>query len=287
MKTNLQKIKGFTLVEMAIVLVIIGVILGAVSVGKDLQRDAEYAKIYQKFVAAWKTSYDQYYNRIGVVLGDSQVAPTYMVAGADATIGNADEGSENPGGAAGNLDGTAAGIPKNFKGTGNKICHGQGYAEDEVGLGDAELSTQQDLHVLFDKAGLRMPPGRTEGQEDRYVYLDTNGNPAELQICFQWNPAQTNSGSGNVMVIRGLTPDLARALDQMIDGKPDATEGRFRQQDAETNDGDQTSQQPGQEWRANNTYNTDEAADANATDTGDNQDENRVVLITAHWVMDQ
>ena len=40
---------GFTLVEMSVVLLVIGLILGAVSVGKDLQRDAEYTKIKQKF----------------------------------------------------------------------------------------------------------------------------------------------------------------------------------------------------------------------------------------------
>ena len=52
--------------------------------------------------------------------------------------------------------------------------------------------------------------------------------------CFQWNVPLGNGsaanavgdGMGNVMVITGLTPDLARALDQMIDGKPDEREGR-------------------------------------------------------------
>ncbi|MDR9497828.1 MAG: prepilin-type N-terminal cleavage/methylation domain-containing protein [Hydrogenovibrio sp.] len=277
-----KRYKGFTLVEMAIVLAIIGVILGAISIGKDLQRDAERQKIYQKFVSAWKSAYDQYYNRMGVVLGDSQVAPTYMVNGAEATIGNG-----NGTGAAGNLDGAAAGIAENFNNTGLKICHGQGYLEGEAGAGDAELA-EQDLHVLFDRAGIRMPPGRAEGQEDRYLYVDSNGNPAEIQVCFQWNPDGTNSGAGNVMVLRGLTPELARSLDSMIDGKPDAIEGRFRQQDDSLNtSGTNTSQQAGVEWRANNTFNADEVDNTAADDTGDNQDENRVVLVTAHWQMDQ
>lgn len=279
---KMAKSKGFTLVEMAIVLAIIGVILGAVSVGKDLQRDAENQKIYQKFVAAWKTAYDQYYTRIGVVVGDSQVAPTYMVDGLEANIAGG-----SGGGASGNVNGTSAGVAENFTNTGLKICHGQGYAADTVGTGDAGLATQ-DLHDLFDRAGLRMPPGRAEGQEDRYLYLDANGNPAELQVCFQWNPNGTNSGAGNVLVLRGLTPDLARNLDTMIDGKPDAIEGRFRQQDAALNtSGSNTSQQPGVEWRANSTYKIGEQATATAQGEGDNQDEDRVVLLTAHWQMDQ
>ena len=279
---KIAKMKGFTLVEMAIVLAIIGVILGAVSIGKDLQRDAENQKIYQKFVSAWKSAYDQYYTRIGVVVGDSQVAPTYMVNGLESNIGGGTDG-----GASGNVSGADAGVAENFTNTGLKICHGQGYAANSVGTGDTDIA-QQDLHALFDRAGLEMPPGRAEGQEDRYLYLDSNGNPVELQVCFQWNPNGTNSGAGNVLVLRGLTPNLARTLDAMIDGKPDAIEGRFRQQDAALNTGgENTSQQPGVEWRANSTFKVGEEATATSDGEGDNQDENRVVLLTAHWQMDQ
>lgn len=269
MKNLNKKQTGFTLIEMAIVLVIIGLIMGAISIGKDLQRDAEYAKVKQKFVDQWKSAYDGYYMRAGVVVGDDQTAPLYMVDGALV------ESDQDP---------TEAGIPANYDGTGNKICQGQGYAADEVGDGDAILSAQ-NLHELMDNIGIRMPPGRSEGHEDRYVYQDSNGNPAELQVCFQWNADAEISGSGNVMVIRGLTPDLARALDQMIDGKPDSIEGRFRQQNTLSND-DTTNQQPGVEWAANNTYQEDDTS-ASAIGIGENQDEDRVFLVTAHWVMDQ
>ncbi|VAW47370.1 hypothetical protein MNBD_GAMMA03-1091 [hydrothermal vent metagenome] len=40
------------------------------------------------------------------------------------------------------------------------------------------------LHSYFDNLGIRMPPGRAEGSEDRYVYLDSNGNPQQIDICF-------------------------------------------------------------------------------------------------------
>ena len=79
--------RGFTLMEMAIVLAIIGLIIGAIAIGKDVQRNAEYHKISNKFMNQWKMAYDEYYQRTGVVVGDCQQAPTYMINGSETTIG--------------------------------------------------------------------------------------------------------------------------------------------------------------------------------------------------------
>ena len=271
--------RAFTLVEMAIVLVIIGLILGAVSVGKDVQRNAEYQKVSNKFVYEWKKSYDSFYQRAGVVVGDSQVAPTNMVDGAEVTVGGIPAAS-------GNLSGAVAGVPANYGNSGLRICNGQGFAANSVGAGDPSGLAVQNLRTLMQQIGNRMPPGRGEGKEDRYVYTDSNGNPAELQVCFQWNPASQTHGAGNVMIIRGLTPDLARYLDQLIDGKPDALEGRFRQQNATANT-TLTANMPGAQWNANNTYGQGNATAATATGQGAKLDEDQVVLVTAVWAMDQ
>jgi prepilin-type N-terminal cleavage/methylation domain-containing protein len=270
---------GFTLVEMAVVLVIIGLILGALMVGKDVQRNAEYQKIANKFAVEWKRTYDQHYQRTGVVVGDSQVAPTYMVNGEETTIGGEPASR-------GNVGGAVSGLPENYNNTGLRICHGEGYAQNTVGAGDPDVANQ-NLRTLMQQVGIRMPPGRGEGREDRYLYIDSNGNATELQVCFQWNPPGTISGAGNVMVLRGLTPDLARFLDQVIDGKPDALEGRFRMQNAASNDNETSSQRPGSQWEANNTFAWSETAQQSATGQGRNKDEDRVTLLTAHWVMDQ
>ena len=154
----------------------------------------------------------------------------------------------------------------------------------------------------MDRHGIRMPAARAEGREDRYVYLDSNGNPQEMQVCFQWNPRSAIHGSGNVMIVRGLTPDLARELDRMIDGKADAIEGVFRQYNEDkhsgsaasgdnsasgADDNEITTGVAGIEWLGNNTYgNTDEAVSDRDAE-GNNLDEDQVMLVTAVYKMDQ
>lgn len=247
--TKLRSQGGFTLVEMSVVLLVIGLIIGAVSIGKDMQRNAEYVKIKQKFVDQWVNAYNAHYVKTGVVIGDSQVAPQIMVNGAS-------------------YDGVSGRNMSSVSGPG-EICQG--------GASGSGLNT---LHAEMHRHGVRMPPGRAEGSEDRYVYLDSNGNPQELKVCFQWNKPGTASGSGNVMVIYGLTPDLARALDQMIDGKADAREGMFRQA-LSSFAGTDSTRTPGVEWNADNrdAYGAEEA--------GDNRDEDQVAVVTAHYKMNQ
>jgi prepilin-type N-terminal cleavage/methylation domain-containing protein len=269
-----SKQAGYTLVEVAIVLAVIGLIVGGMSIGKEVLREAEYSRIQTKFIQPWKVAYDLYYQRTGAVVGDSQIAPTLMVNGFEAVSTS--------------VNGSKAGIPQNFNSTGLRICQGQGYDANTVGMGDPGLALQK-LHDLFDRAGIRMPPGRAEGMEDRYAYEDSNGNAAEIQICFQWNPDKQTSGTGNVMVIRGLTPDLARKLDAAIDGKADALEGRFRQQNNNVNTTQRSVGAPGHEWLANNTYSMNGADPTSmlGRGMGESRNEDRVVLVTAHWIMDQ
>ncbi len=278
---------GFTLIEMAMVLVIIGLILGAVSIGKDLQRNAEYTKVKQKFVDQWAQAYNQYYEKTGVVLADSQIAPTMAVNAV--SLGEATNAFHVHGIA--NYISVADLPPRLCQGvdiSGNAIA-----SLSDPGMDDGR-DVDNDLHFYFDSEGIEMPPGRSEGREDRYVYLDTNGNPQEIQVCFQWNPPETPSNAGNVMVIKGLTPDLARMLDQMIDGKADAREGQFRQQGIGNTAtsiavslapsaaaGGGVPGTPGSEWHRVNSQNFQDNA------TARNWDEDQVITITAHYKMNQ
>ncbi|MBI5050114.1 MAG: prepilin-type N-terminal cleavage/methylation domain-containing protein [Nitrospirae bacterium] len=61
--------RGFTLVELAIVLVIIGIIIGAVMKGQDLLQNAR-AKKFDNYVKSWEIAEWTYFDRKGRFAGD-------------------------------------------------------------------------------------------------------------------------------------------------------------------------------------------------------------------------
>jgi len=65
--------KGFTLIELSIVLIIIGIIIGGVMKGKDLINSAEQKKIYNTWIKQWVVTANAYQDRTGGVLGDGTV----------------------------------------------------------------------------------------------------------------------------------------------------------------------------------------------------------------------
>lgn len=184
---------GFSLVELSMVLVIIALIVGAVTVGANIQRNASYQKLGAS-IRGWQQAYLAYKTKWGVTLLDSQVSPTGFV--------NQNTTGEDDGGTAGEAE----------------VC-GSG------------------LRAAMLEAGVKMPLGRAEGKESYYAYLDSNGNPQEMEVCFRSIPWLTETATPgtyatqvkNVMVIKRVTPDLARLIDSMFDNARDAQFGSVRQ----------------------------------------------------------
>lgn len=179
--------RGFSLLELSVVLVVIGLLIGAMAVGRDLQRSAANQRLSTDFIQGWQLAYEAFFNGVGRPPGDNALAPTGRVNG-------------------------------NVTPAGTALCGA-------------------DMINTFLAAGIRVPTGRTEGQQDRYVYLDSNGNPQEAQVCFRsvnWSEPGASVGNyvalpRNVMEIRGVTFSLAGALDQQIDGRTDARFGSLRE----------------------------------------------------------
>ena len=71
-------VDGGSLVELSLVLAVIGLIIGAMAIGKDVQRNAEFTKVKNKFVDQGEQAYNQHHQRTGVVMGDDQLAPALL-----------------------------------------------------------------------------------------------------------------------------------------------------------------------------------------------------------------
>jgi prepilin-type N-terminal cleavage/methylation domain-containing protein len=65
-----QHKKGFTLVELSIVLIIIGLIIGGVLKGADMINSAKQKKIYNTWIKGWQVTINGYQDRTGQILAD-------------------------------------------------------------------------------------------------------------------------------------------------------------------------------------------------------------------------
>lgn len=75
-----QRARGFTLLEMAIVLVIIGVVTSAVMIGTDVLRHAKGQNVFATFVAGWNEAFTQYVRAQGRVPGSTAAEPNRINA---------------------------------------------------------------------------------------------------------------------------------------------------------------------------------------------------------------
>ncbi|HBM44733.1 MAG TPA: prepilin-type cleavage/methylation domain-containing protein [Halomonas sp.] len=229
-KITLTRQRGFTLLEMSMALIVVALIISAVTLGSNLQRNTVYQHMATSFVRGWQLAFLSHVDRVGVAPGDNQTTPTGKVNGAD----------------------------------------------------DSELCSL-DLRNAMYAAGVTMPQGRSEGFETHYGYLDSNGNPQDVSACFEnvaWSVPGSSAGSyvvqrKNVLVLEGLTPDLARMLDSLVDGNADARFGSFREESQAA-----LTTTSSEEWSLGSGV-------AYGSATATNLDESQIATLTAYYLMDR
>lgn len=159
----LRSNKGFTLIELAIVLVIIGLILGSVLKGKDLINSAKQKNFYSSFLQTWQLAIASYYDRTGYLLGDGPLnGGTATVNGVFDNVHGANFG--NADGIDATLRKTGLEVP-----TTNVANSGQ-YSFKGVNSGSRTISMQ--LYNLY---------SHTETRYDNRLYLNTM--PTDLAIA--------------------------------------------------------------------------------------------------------
>ena len=203
--------KGFSLIELSVVLIIIGLLMAAIMKGKDLIRSAEMKKFYNTFVKAWELAYTQYYDRTGIPLGGPLLvnATTKILKYSD------------------------------FIGADEVLLSAGNVVTDFVLRDPKTIEIRaRDVGIELPNTGLDAPyKYRVTFTDAPYstVWITFGSDPVrkdeELRVCLEDNCTNTatvkGSGDnrGNFMIMVNVPYDVAAQIDRIIDGRADGSEG--------------------------------------------------------------
>jgi len=224
---NQQKMKknnlaGFTLIEMAVVLVIIGLILAGVMKAKDMIRNAQVKEFTSNFVLAWKDITYSYYDKTSQIVADGEK--------------NGGMSGTSPNGYFDNIDATASSTYR------ENIVNATQY----VGIDPCSI-VKSDLEY----SGASSDPKGCGGID---VFKRTvSGEYIKSPVTLGFYNATTPLGTKNVLIFQGVPSDVARGIDSAIDGHINATVGSVLACDTSASPVDCTSSN----WSNPTTGNTD------------------------------
>lgn len=188
---------GFTLIELAIVLVIIGLILAAIMKGGAIFHSAQISRVNKGFFEAWKTVVYAYYDRRGQYLGD----------------GTANGGTVDP--SNGRFDG--------FMGL-NEVNRPNNIIEVTQAAGlDICAMIQSDVMGLMPTGGVGC------GGKNIFQRTVSGEYTGKINLAVGFFGCTTENGViRNCLVFTGVPNDVAQRLDTHYDGAPDGRRGIVR-----------------------------------------------------------
>lgn len=209
MKHNLNT-KGFTLIEMAVVLVIIGLILAAVMKGKDMIRNAQVREFTDNFVLAWEDIVYSYYDKKSQVLADGK-----------------DNGGNSTLSADGFFDDIIPASSSSSNVRENIVNATQAVGIDPCGIVKSDMEYSPS-------GGWNVSDPQTCGGID--VFQRTvAGEYKKSQVKVGFYSATTPLGTKNVLFFFNVPADVARGIDSAIDGHIGPNVGKVLKCDSATN----------------------------------------------------
>lgn len=192
--------QAFTMVEIAIVLVIIGLLVGGILVGQDLIKGGSFKKQVSQ-IEGYRTSTNSFRDKYNGLPGDltAQTANGFTMTARSGAAGHGD-GSGRIEGCATNA--TAAG------------CETLLYWNDLTfaGLLSPSMNTATDAPATITVANVDTYLPRAALQEN-HIVVYTDGS----QNYFQLTGVQSTDGSGTYTLADRLTPMDATAIDTKLD----------------------------------------------------------------------
>jgi prepilin-type N-terminal cleavage/methylation domain-containing protein len=198
--------KGFTLIEMAIVLIIIGIIIGAIIKGKDVVKSAEQKKLYTQYLREWQVAFNSYYDRAGLILADQtnatndaggvrngQCDDTITEANLNAQLTNV--GLTPP--AAGPTGLTTVRTYTDSTGVLRTLTLQFDYKTD---LGNIIRVTgiPSDLGIAWD----RIVDGQADGTTGDLLFSENHGPAAQAGQLQAWPPPSTAPDANDALILR-------------------------------------------------------------------------------------
>ncbi|WP_439590445.1 type II secretion system protein [Hydrogenophaga sp.] len=182
---------GFSLLEMAMVLVIIGVVMSAVMVGTDVLRHAKGQKAFSVFISGWHGAFSEF-TRVTRSLPRDATPPVNRI------LGNMPAGTPLCG----------ANLTTAFMEASVSFPQGQGVGQQTSYIYQDSSGSPQVLQVCFVTLDWSVQIAPPPGVPVETAFFETRARHA--------------------MRIQGLTVELAMQMDVLIDGSLNARMGQFR-----------------------------------------------------------